>query len=133
MRVDHAERARALVGTRFRPQGRDRSGLDCVGLAMATSGMAADAARRNYRLKGDHRREVEQVLTRYFRRVGKREARAGDLLLLRVARDHLHLAVLTTAGFVHAHAGLGSVVETPGAPEWPLIGVYRKRIRDRSG
>lgn len=132
MRTNYAEHARALVGTRFRPQGRDSCGLDCVGLAIETFGIRADAVRRNYRLKGDHRREVETGLTKYFRRISKRDAKDGDVLLLKVARDQLHLAVRTDGGFVHAHAGLGRVVETPGEPEWPLIGVYRKRITDRS-
>jgi hypothetical protein len=35
--------------------------------------------------------------------------------------------VRTNAGFVHAHAGIRRVVETPGMPEWPLLAVYRKR------
>ena len=133
MRADYAARARALAGTRFRLQGRDASGLDCVGLAMATYGIPADAVRRNYRLKGDHRSEIERALKAGFRRIGERDARPGDLLLLLVARDRLHLAVRTDDGFVHAHAGLRRVVETPGFPEWPLIGAYRKRTRKRSG
>ena len=39
----------------------------------------------------------------------------------------------TDRGFVHAHAGIGRVVETPGEPEWPVIGTYRKRLRKRKG
>jgi hypothetical protein len=45
------------------------------------------------------------------------------------AAEQLHLAVLTDAGFVHAHAGLRRVVETAGMPEWPVIGIYRKRAK----
>jgi hypothetical protein len=56
MRTDFAERARAHVGTRFRPQGRDpRFGLDCVGLILCTFGLPADAVRKDYRLRGEHR------------------------------------------------------------------------------
>jgi hypothetical protein len=40
--------------------------------------------------------------------------------------DQLHLGVRTERGFIHAHAALRRVVETPGSPEWPLIAVYRK-------
>ena len=132
MRTDYETRGRALVGTRFRPQGRDACGLDCVGLAIETYGIPAEAVRRNYKLRGDHRCEIELGLRKYFRRVSGRDAKPGDLMLLRVASDQLHLAVRTEGGFVHAHAGLGRVVETPGAPEWPLIGVYRKRSKKRS-
>jgi hypothetical protein len=101
-------------------------------LVIATYGIPADRVRRNYRLKGDHLPEAEQVLAQFFRRVGKSQARPGDAVLMQVARDQLHLGVLTSAGFVHAHAGLGRVVETPGAPEWLVIGVYRRRTRERS-
>lgn len=133
MQTDYAARARALVGMRFRPHGRGEAGLDCVGLAMETYGIGADAVRRNYRLKGDHRNEIERALEVAFRPVGEREMRPGDLLLVQVARDQLHLAIRTDRGFVHAHAGLRRVVETPGFPEWPLIGAYRRRTRNRSG
>lgn len=124
---DFAERARALVGTRFRPQGRSSDGLDCVGVAVATFGLADAAVRRNYRLRGNHEGEASDFLNRHFRRVPNAKLRAGDLMMMRVASDQLHFAVRTAAGFVHAHAGLRRVVETPGAPSWPLLAVYRKR------
>ena len=127
MSIDHAERARALVGTPFRLQGRDAQGLDCVGVAVAAFGLAASSARRNYRLRGDHEAEVRAFLSRGFRRVPKAQLRPGDLMLMRVAPDQLHLGVRTESGFVHAHAGLRRVVETPGAPEWPVLGLFRKR------
>jgi hypothetical protein len=50
-------------------------------------------------------------------------------MLMQVSDDQLHLGVRTAAGFVHAHAHLRRVVETPGLPEWPLLGAYRKRRR----
>jgi len=125
--IDHAERARALVGTPFRLQGRDAQGLDCVGVAVAAFGLAASSVRRNYRLRGDHEAEVRDFLRRGFRRVPKAQLRPGDLMLMRVAPDQLHLGVRTESGFVHAHAGLRRVVETPGAPEWPVLGLFRKR------
>jgi cell wall-associated NlpC family hydrolase len=127
--IDHAERARALVGTRFRLQGRGAGGLDCVGLAMAVFGVPADSVRRNYRARGDHEAEVRAFLGGRFRRVSPRELRSGDLMLMRVATDQLHIAIRTGVGFVHAHAGLRRVVETPGMPEWPILAVYRKRRR----
>jgi hypothetical protein len=64
-------------------------------------------------------------LLRHFRKV--RRVEAGDVMMLEVASDQVHLAVRTDAGFVHAHAGIGRVVETPGLPEWPVIGAYRRR------
>ena len=130
--MDYAARARALVGARFRPQGRDRGALDCVGLALRTYDVPATEVRRNYRLRGDHRAEVVHVLEQHFRKIPPRQIRTGDLLLMTVAADQLHIGVKTDAGFVHAHAGIGRVVETPGSPEWPVLGAYRKRVRVRS-
>ena len=125
-----ARRALELVRTRFRPQGRaPEMGLDCVGMCLAAYHIPTEQVRRDYRLRGDHRDEVMTSLLCWFRRVGKKQARAGDLLLLAVAENQLHLAVRTADGFVHADAGLRRVVETPGTPPWPLIGVYRKRTR----
>ena len=129
MDIDFAERARALVGIPFRLQGRDTAGLDCVGVTLAAFDLPIAAVRRNYRLRTGNEAEMRDQLGTHFRRVPATQLRRGDLMLLRVANDQLHLGVRTTAGFVHAHAGLRRVVETPGAPEWPLIGVYRKRKR----
>lgn len=123
-----AERALTLVGTPFRPQGRNPTdGLDCVGLCLSAYRIPAEAIRRDYRLRGDHRQEVLAALLPWFRRITRRERRAGDLLLLAVAPDQLHLAIQTKHGFVHADAGLRRVVETPGEPEWPMIAAYRRR------
>jgi murein DD-endopeptidase / murein LD-carboxypeptidase len=127
VKVDYVERARALVGTRFRLQGRGPEGLDCVGVAVAAFNLPTEAIRRDYRLRGDHELEVRSFLARDFRRVSKSQMRPGDLMLMRVSNDQLHLGVRTAAGFVHAHAGLRRVVETPGMPEWPLLGTYRRR------
>jgi hypothetical protein len=129
MALHYAERARALVGTRFRPQGRGDDGLDCVGLVLATFGLSADLVRRDYRLRGNHEAEARASLEGCFRRISK--LAAGDVMLMRVAADQLHLGVRTKAGFVHAHAAIGRVVETPGMPDWPLLGIYRIRSRSR--
>jgi cell wall-associated NlpC family hydrolase len=127
LKIDFAGRARALVGTPFRLQGRGTGGLDCVGLALDVFGIPG--ARRNYRMRGNHAGEVCGFLGRDFRRVPPSRLRPGDLILMQVADDQLHIAVRTEAGFVHAHAGLRRVVETPGLPQWPLLGIYRRRRR----
>lgn len=127
MAIDYAARARALVGTRFRPQGRSEDGLDCVGVVLATFGIQAHQVRRDYRLRGNDVQELRDQLERHFRRVPKTQLRAGDVMLVSPGGQQLHLAVRTSDGFVHADAGIGLVVETPGEPHWPLIGVYRKR------
>jgi murein DD-endopeptidase / murein LD-carboxypeptidase len=126
----HATRALALVGTPFRPQGRDPlHGLDCVGLCLLAYGLPPAAARDDYRLRGDHRDEVEAAILRHFRRLRHARPRPGDLFLMMPGDDHVHLGILTARGFVHADARLRRVVETPGAPGWPVAGIYRPRRR----
>jgi len=129
MKIDYAARARALVGVRFRPQGRGPEGLDCVGVVLATFGIPLDEVRSDYALRGEHLHELREALAGYFRKVPKRALNSGDVMLLQAGKEQPHLAVRTDQGFVHAHAGIRRVVETPGVPEWPLLGVYRKRSR----
>ena len=134
MNIDHAGRARALVGTRFRAQGRTPSlGLDCIGLVLCTFELPAEGIRRDYRMRGNHRRELLAGLNGTFRRVAPSQRRPGDVMVLQVARDQLHLAIMTDGGFVHADARLGKVVETVGAPPWPVLAHFRRRrAKDRN-
>ena len=133
MSNDAVERARGLLGTRFRAQGRDpRLGLDCLGLAMIAYDVDGATIRRDYRLSGDHRRELMAGLAGGFRRVARSRQRVGDLILIMVAARQYHLAVKTDAGFVHADVRRG-VVETPGTPGWPVVAAYRRRVRPARG
>ena len=75
MKIDYAARARALVGTPFRLQGRGVGGVDCVGVAVATFGLVAEAVRSNYHMRGDHEAEVRAFLANDFRRVRGSTAR----------------------------------------------------------
>ena len=132
MAMEDAVRARALVGVPFRPQGRvPERGLDCVGLVLSACGLPTDLVQANYRLSGDHRATLMIELLRFFRCLGRGQRRIGDVLLMAVAGDQMHLGVLTDGGFVHADGRLRKVVETPGEPEWPVIGIYRRRMRRR--
>ena len=119
--------ARDLVGVRFRLQGRSRaSGVDCVGLAalaLAEAGHEA-AVPRGYGL-----RSGDEALARGWLAeaglVAVERSQPGDLILVRPGPLQLHLMILVPGGHVHAHAGLGRVVETPGPSPWPFIGHWR--------
>lgn len=127
MSIDYAARAQALVGTRFRAQGRGADGLDCIGVVLAVFDIPPAEVRADYALRISDASELRDELARPFRRVSKAQMRAGDVLMLLAGARQFHLAVRTPTGFVHAHAGLRRVVETPGLPDWPVLGVYRKR------
>lgn len=124
MRV--AAAARGLVDVRFRAQGRDPAlGLDCVGVAVVAlreAGMSV-AVRDDYPLRSAcwSARDEPGGLARCDGMA------AGDVLLLRVDRTQLHVAVRTGRGIVHADAGLRRVVERPGVPDWPVIAAWRVR------
>ena len=119
-------RARALVGCRYRPQGRDpRFGLDCVGVICRVFDIPVSEVPRNYRLRRLDSVAAGPMIQTHFTPVD--HGNPGDLLLLSPARDQLHLAVLTDRGFVHADAGLRQVVETPGRPVWPVVGRFRRK------
>src|SRR4051794_3868157 len=126
MAIDYGARAHALVGTRFRAQGRSADGLDCVGVVLATFGIDPASVRKDYHLRGEDPVELDAALLRHFRRVRPGQLAPGDIMMLTIAQRQLHLAVRTAGGFVHAHAGIRRVVETPGMPEWPIVAAYRR-------
>ncbi len=115
--------ARAGVGTRFRVQGRTIGlGLDCVGVALLA---AAGAGVRlgpvpPYALGGLH----DDLLAQTLRALGcrrVRRGRPGDLVEYGFIPGHRHLALISENGIIHAHAGLGRVVEGPAPSDWPVV------------
>jgi len=128
-----AERARTLLGCRFRPQGRSvATGLDCIGVVALTYGVDVAVVPAGYRLRGNQRERLLTGLNHYFRAISKSKARINDLLLCEAGPDQLHLVVKTMGGFIHADAGLRRVVETPGAPPWPVLKAFRRRRRTKA-
>lgn len=117
------ERARALIGVRFRPQGRSRAqGLDCIGLAAAA--IDARDAPCDYGLRGGSTARLARGLAAAgLRPVAA--ARAGDVLVLAAGPAQLHLGIFTGEGLVHGDAGLRRVVERPGPPPWPIMSIWR--------
>lgn len=121
--------ARGCVGTRFRSQGR-RPGLalDCVGVALVAACAAgvADLATPAYTLSGDNEDRVEAVLQACgCQPLGSAPPQPGDLIVVAPAPGRRHLAVVTDTGVVHAHAGLGRVVEAPVDPGWLPVSAWR--------
>ncbi len=116
-------RARALIGIRFRPQGRSAAeGLDCIGLAAA----AIDARNvpRDYAMRGNSSRRLADEL----RGAGLSTVdimAPGDVLILSPGPAQLHLGIFTGTGLVHGDAGLRRVVERPLPLPWPVLGIWR--------
>jgi murein DD-endopeptidase / murein LD-carboxypeptidase len=116
-------RARALIGARFRPQGRSAAtGLDCIGVVAVAIGARDVPA--DYALRGGTVEALAAELVRAGPRAADGPAR-GDVLLMRPGAGQLHLGIFTGGGFVHADAGLRRVVERPLPLPWPILGSYR--------
>lgn len=118
---------RSCVGTRFRAQGRTPGlALDCVGVALVAAAAAGitGVPVRPYALGGDHEADLEGEPAR-FGCEAVVVPLSGDLVVVAPAAQRRHLAVMTPAGAVHAHAGLGRVVEGPLDPGWAIIGAWR--------
>ena len=118
-----AARARGLIGTRFRPQGRTAAeGLDCIGLVA----LAIDARNvpRDYALRGHASdRLVEELKAAGL--VAAASLAPGDILVLAPGPAQLHLGIFTGTGLVHGDAGLRRVVERPLPLPWPVLGIWR--------
>ena len=126
-REEIVARARALIGVRFRPQGRSAEhGLDCIGVAMMATNIPASKVRRDYGLRSDDREELNRELdARGFIRIAPVAAAEGDMLLVQSGPAGLHIVVLTDSGYVHADARLRRVVEVPGQGPWPILSAWR--------
>jgi cell wall-associated NlpC family hydrolase len=119
--------ARSCVGTRFRPQGRVPGlGLDCVGVVLVAAAAAGVglAMVPAYALAGDNVALLDDGLAAAGC-LPVAVPLSGDILILAPAAARRHLGVVTPGGMVHAHAGLGRVVEGPIDPDWSIIGAWR--------
>lgn len=115
-------RARACIGIRFRPQGRGREGLDCVGLVAVSLGITQ--VRGDYALRSGSSERLAMEL-KAFGLCAAADAAAGDVLVMRAGPGQLHLAIWTGDTLIHADARLRRVVERPGNPPWPVVGTWR--------
>jgi cell wall-associated NlpC family hydrolase len=114
--------AEAMLGVRFRLQGRDgRFGLDCVGLVWAAYAAAGVRliAPADYPLRGWSAARVVRGLEASGLSACDDEGLAvGDVALLRLAAGQFHLGILGAGHVVHAHAGLRRVVAVPMDAAW---------------
>lgn len=119
--------ALAMVGAPFRLHGRmPEHGVDCVGLVQLAYRQAGHRA--NAPLAYGLRSGNDGHAGRWLAEAGLRsvdDTGQGDVVLVRPGPLQLHLMIAVPDGHVHAHAGIGQVVETPGEAPWPVIGRWR--------
>lgn len=125
-----AEMAMQLCGSDFRLHGRSADhGLDCIGLA-AQCLAAADVSCEvptGYSVRGGSIAQIAAVMEQAGFACLPDDAvlHEGDIVLARPSPVQWHLMVRAEGGFVHAHAGLGQVVFTPGPAQWPITKIFR--------
>lgn len=124
-----AAEARSLVDVRFRLHGRDPgTGLDCVGVVLACLAAAGRplAFPPTYGLRNADISSLLALSEREDVLPGALPCRPGDILLVRPGPAQHHLLVaLGPQSFVHAHASLRRVVETPFPSPWPILRHWR--------
>lgn len=121
-------RAKTLVGTPFRLQGRDPGhGIDCVGLVVLACAIN-DAPRPDYRRRGEHFACFIERSAPWLRRVSSKAARVGDIVLLHCGTRSWHVGIFTQDGLIHADPSAGRVVFRPGDLPGTLRAVLRRRL-----
>lgn len=102
-------------------------GLDCVGVALVAARRAGAhvTAPDRYALRGGDADQWNASLAGCGLEAVDTVGAAGDIVLIDCGRRQFHLAVAGAASAIHAHRGLGRVVETPGLPEGTVVGRWR--------
>ncbi len=120
-------RARALLGVPFRLHGRTaETGLDCVGL-VAVAHDRTDGVPNGYAMRGGPPDHWEALLDKLLVRATSDTPEPGDVILMQVSPAQFHCGLWTGSSVIHADIRLRRVVETPGLPLWPILGVWRRK------
>jgi cell wall-associated NlpC family hydrolase len=119
--------ARDWVGVPYRHQGRSRTGVDCIGLAIC---VAHELRISDFDIDGYGRVPSGRMMARMMRDmldpVSLADAAPGDLLHMAFSGQPQHIAIMSSADpdrIIHADANIGRVVEHG------LDAVWRSRIR----
>lgn len=124
-----AAEAAQLVGSPFRLRGRDpATGLDCIGLAATALHRAGiplavptGYALRNRDISGHLALAAQPGLIAV-----SSAPIPGDLILVTPGPAQHHLVIAgQNHTFIHAHAGLGRVVQSPAPMPWPMVAHWR--------
>lgn len=122
--------ARALVGVRWRGQGRDLMGVDCTGLvslSFQNAGMPLAEPTPDYR--GVDSKRLMQMLVAHCDRVALKDAKPADIVLYGQNVD-THIALLVDGNplnLIHCPIHRGVVEARFDSSRGPIRGVFRCR------
>ena len=104
--------AQSWVGVKWKHKGRNRKGIECVGLIVnvihAVTGVVVEVP------PYDQRPSTEAAfrgVKEYADRILEKDAKPGDLVQLRYGDHAAHFGFLTERGVIHAHARHRKVIE----------------------
>lgn len=125
--------ARSWRETKWRHQGRNRQGIDCVGLpAMICHRLGiSDYDWTNYDREPTAREMLPTLLAAGAVRIDPKDGKDGDLYLFHQAGFPCHVGIRAThevygvPSIIHAHAGHRKVVEEVLQDKVPLVAVMR--------
>ena len=113
------DEARRWIGVPFLHQGRNRAGVDCIGLVICVAQrlelIAANFERTDYGRLAT-RGELSSKITEHCVRLGR--PTPGCLLALRWNRETAHVAIFDGVNIVHAYEGAGRVIEHGYRGRW---------------
>lgn len=130
-RLDIVTEARKWVGVPYRHQGRSRTGVDCIGLAVL---VVRDLGIMDYDVDGYSRvpsgRMMSRLLAEKCAAVAFSKVEPGDLLHMAFSGQPQHVAIVSNTGparIIHADAVIGRVVEHTLSENWRnmIRGAYR--------
>lgn len=110
--------ARSWVGVPFRHQGRDRRGVDCVGLPIVI-GQALGLLPAKFDVADYGRTATGELIARlqqYCRPIPSPVP--GSLLVIAWAKTAAHVAIFTGDNMIHAYESVGKVVEHGYRGRW---------------
>ncbi len=116
--------ARSWADVRWVHQGRNRHGIDCIGLVVVVRRALGIG---DYDISGYPREPDGTFMSHFFHaggaRVGILKAKPADLLLFKDAKSPCHVGIITARKgdlmlMVHAHATRRKVIEEPVINEW---------------
>lgn len=99
--------ARTWLGVPFHHQGRNRKGIDCLGIivkCMQSFGIEVKD-KTDYPLTPNSVALIKE-LKKYGDQIPLKDIRPADILLFRISNNPQHLAIKTDLGMIHAYQSL---------------------------
>lgn len=123
--------ARGLIGTQYRHMGRDRTGIDCLGVAIyVAKALGMDVPPTGDYSRNPSGRRMMLAFREHAIPIRVSEAEPGDFLHMAFQQLPQHVAIITESDpmtIVHADSVVGRVVEHPLSATWRarIRGAYR--------